>query len=231
MMDFKAVEEPSKRTTDPIVTGSSVLGIKYKDGVMIMTDTLASYGSMAMFKDVRRIVKVNEHTLVGGSGEFSDFQFLTDLLQDVSIENFVQDDGITQSPQEVHSFLTRVLYNRRSRSNPLYNQLIVGGVKSGKKFLGFVDMYGSNYEEDMVATGYGSYIALPLMRRAWRPDLSEAEARTLLEDSMRVLYYRDCRSLNRFIISRATADGVSITEPYALKTEWNFKLMVNPDTK
>ncbi len=37
---------PFKATTSPIVTGSSVLGIKYRDGVMMAADTLGSYGSM-----------------------------------------------------------------------------------------------------------------------------------------------------------------------------------------
>ena len=39
--------DPIKRTQQPIVTGTSVLGIKYKDGVMLAADTLASYGSLA----------------------------------------------------------------------------------------------------------------------------------------------------------------------------------------
>ena len=39
--------DPMKRTQQPIVTGTSVLGIKYKDGVMLAADTLASYGSLA----------------------------------------------------------------------------------------------------------------------------------------------------------------------------------------
>ena len=37
---------PHKATTSPIVTGSSVLAIKYRDGVMMAADTLGSYGSM-----------------------------------------------------------------------------------------------------------------------------------------------------------------------------------------
>ncbi len=44
-------EESSKtHTLSPTVTGSSVVGIKYRDGVMLAADTLASYGSQARFK-------------------------------------------------------------------------------------------------------------------------------------------------------------------------------------
>ncbi len=39
-----------EHTLKPIVTGSSVVGIKYRDGVMLAADTLASYGSLARYK-------------------------------------------------------------------------------------------------------------------------------------------------------------------------------------
>jgi len=34
--------EPSSRTQQPIVTGTGVLGLKYKDGVMLAADTLGT---------------------------------------------------------------------------------------------------------------------------------------------------------------------------------------------
>ena len=38
--------------------------------------------------------------------------------------------------------------------------------------------------------------------RRWRADLSEGEARAILEDCMRVLWYRDTRALNRVTIAK-----------------------------
>lgn len=102
------------------------------------------------------------------------------------------------SAKEIHSYLSRLLYDRRSRFNPLWNSLVVGGLqRDGSSFLGVVDMLGASYEENYLATGFGAYMALPMMRARWVPDMEEAEARTLLEDCMRVLVYRDCYSLNR----------------------------------
>lgn len=59
-----------------------------------------------------------------------------------------------------------------------------------------VDMYGSTYESDVLATGYGLHLAIPLLRKRARTDMSHAEAKELLEDCMKVLFYRDCRTLN-----------------------------------
>src|SRR5690348_3383194 len=44
-------------------------------------------------------------------------------------------------------------------------------------FLGQVDLYGTAFQDTTLATGYGAHIARPLMRKAYRPDLSEEEAR------------------------------------------------------
>ena len=50
----------------------------------------ASYGSMARFRNVRRIEAVNEKTIVGASGEFSDFQHMVKLLQEKSVTLFLR---------------------------------------------------------------------------------------------------------------------------------------------
>eukprot|EP00965_Chrysotila_dentata_P024969 827859-Pleurochrysis_carterae.AAC.1 len=50
-------------------------------------------------------------------------------------------------------------------------------------------------------------MALPLMRKGWREDLSEEEARKLLEDCCRVLFYRDTRASAYITIGKARAQS------------------------
>ena len=46
---------------------------------------------------------------------------------------------------------------------------------------------------------------------------------------MRVLFYRDCRALNRIQIAKVTkADGVLISEPYEIETSWDSASFVEP---
>jgi 20S proteasome subunit beta 7 len=124
--------EDRKHTTSPIVTGTSVLGIKYNGGVMLIADTLASYGSMARFMNVPRISKVNKNTVIGGGGEYSDLQAIKRLLHELTLEDFLANDGREVGPSEVHRYLTRVMYQKRTKVDPLYNQILVGGFDSGK---------------------------------------------------------------------------------------------------
>ena len=58
----------AQMTNRPITTGTSVLGIKYRDGVMLAANTLVSYGSLAKYKNARRLLPVNARTLIGASG-------------------------------------------------------------------------------------------------------------------------------------------------------------------
>ena len=47
-------------------------------------------------------------------------------------EDFCLDDGRTHSPKEIYSYLGRVLYNRRSKMDPLWNTLVVAGFEEGE---------------------------------------------------------------------------------------------------
>ena len=93
----------------------------------------ASYGSLARFKDVQRLHAVGNHTVLGASGDMSDFQYIRSLLDDLVIEEFTEQDEHTLGPAEIHEYLSQLMYGRRSKLNPLWNSLLVGGYKDGKR--------------------------------------------------------------------------------------------------
>jgi hypothetical protein len=101
---------------------------------------------------------------------------------------------------------------------------VAGCDKQGVPFLGTVGMIGSHYTDAHVATGFGAHLARPLFREKHREDMSYAEARALLEESLRVCYYRDKNSINKFQIATVTAEGPKLSEPFALATEWSLKV-------
>ncbi|CAE6504023.1 unnamed protein product [Rhizoctonia solani] len=220
-----AFAEGVQRTLQPIVTGTSVLGIRYKDGIMLAADNLASYGSLARFKDIRRLHPVGKYTLIGAGGDMSDFQYLQHSLDNLMIEESNEDDAHELGPREIYEYLSRVMYARRSKMNPLWNSMIVGGFKDGQSFMGYVDLLGTTYSASTIATGYGSMIAIPLLRKAVEgreTTMTEEEGKALLVECMKVLFYRDARSLNKFQIATITEQGITIGESMEAQTEWAF---------
>ena len=218
-------------TLTPTVTGASVVACKFKDGVMIACDTLGSYGSLARFKDLTRIIKCNATTLMAYDGEISDFQYIEEYLNDIQQEDGFHEDGLVRGPKDVLTQFARLLYRRRSKMNPLWNSLVVGGWDEVERrpFLGTTDMIGTMYEEDVIATGMGMHIALPMLRSAWRPDMSEQEAKDLLSSALKVLFYRDCYSSNKITFAAVKSDGtLNIAAPVELPTEWSYKAFVKP---
>eukprot|EP00438_Fugacium_kawagutii_P028899 Skav225403 [mRNA] locus=scaffold2656:469360:473414:+ [translate_table: standard] len=167
MAPGKYSTDAQQHTLQPIVTGATVVGLKYKDGVLLAADTLAletemeqleaagpgSYGNDARYKDVQG----GSVQRTGAGGEYSDFQYLSDQLDELADEE--------TRPKEYSSYIGRVMYNRRSKClaqserigqqrtdlgavsvelccvdrsewrkqpnemNPLYNQFIVVGKK------------------------------------------------------------------------------------------------------
>ncbi|OMJ27705.1 putative proteasome subunit beta type-7 [Smittium culicis] len=200
-----------KHTTSPIVTGTSVLALKYKDGVMMTSDCL-----------------VGSHTILGASGDMSDFQYVQNQLEGLMLNEHVTDDGLKLGTSSIYKYLSNIMYGRRSKVNPLWNKYIVAGVEPDKNnniFLGYVDLFGTTYQSTVIATGFGAHIAMPIMRKYAEPranELTEEEASKILDDCMRVLYYRDARSFNKLQKAKVTTAGVEISEPYSLSTNWDF---------
>ncbi|XP_074319579.1 proteasome subunit beta type-4-like [Silene latifolia] len=217
-----------QRTQYPYVTGTSIIGIKYKDGILIAADMGGSYGSTLRYKSVERLKAIGKHSLLGASGEISDFQELLRYLDDLTLQDNMWDDGNSLGPKEIHSYLTRVMYNRRNKFNPLWNSLVLGGVKNGEKYLGTVNMIGVHYQDNHVATGFGNHLAVPILRDEWKEDLSFEDGVRLLEKCMRVLLYRDRSAVNKLQIAKITEGDVSISPPYSLKTYWDFAAFKNP---
>lgn len=89
----------------------------------------ASYGSLARFKSIQRLHAVGSRTIIGASGDMSDFQYIQTQLDQVSIDEFTASDGHELGPAEVHEYLSRTMYARRSKMNPLWNAILVGGKK------------------------------------------------------------------------------------------------------
>lgn len=73
----------------------------------------ACYGNWLRYKDVQRIHEVSKDTLLAMNGEMSDYQKVLQILEQKRIAEYCVDDGSTQTTAELHSYLTRMMYQKR----------------------------------------------------------------------------------------------------------------------
>jgi len=232
-------QQPITHTTRPIVTGTSVVAIRTNSFVMMAADTLGSYGSLSRFHDIKRVINIGGNTMLGAGGEISDFQKVTQYLQELEEENYCYDDDVQLTAPEIHSYLTRICYNRRSKIDPFYNQFAIGGIINDtqeekgecRTYLGYTDLFGTTFVDNYVATGFGAHFAYPLLRKGYEDlngaDMTVDDAKKLLADIMRVLFYRDCKTINKITFGIIDRNGVSISDPISVKTDWNLE-EINP---
>lgn len=218
---------PLKRTLHPIVTGSSVVAMRCTDGVVMACDTLGSYGSMARFRDESRLYKATSSCILGIGGDLSDCDEVKRYIQQAVTREYCHDDGHGLSPNAIHQYLARVMYNRRNKMDPFWNYIVVAGMKDKEPFLGLVDLVGTHYKSEVIATGFGEYIGLPLLRKAYRPDITVEEAKKVIVEIMKVLFYRDARTIDRIQVATVSTTSADVSEPFKLETKWDYKAFVS----
>jgi 20S proteasome subunit beta 7 len=157
-------------------------------------------------------------------------QYLTRHLQELETEeSYISPSKTRMTAASLHRYLSKLMYARRNKFDPLWNSLMVGGLdEDDKPFLACADLRGTTYAAPCIATGYGSMLATPIMRRTV-PDEAAVEKVTLEEavevvkECMKVLYYRDARSLDRYSIAVVTKDGVDLKLDEKLEGQsWAF---------
>jgi len=220
---------PKIHSQYPSKVGTTVFGLKYKDGVIIATDAIRNYGKLSQYSGIgqysnlQRVIKINETTVLASSGDIADFQYLHNIIESKQNEEDICGmDGVTKRPKDLYCWLTKVVYNRRSKFDPLWNTIIVGGFQDGKPFLGCVDHSGTTWKENAVATGIGAALAIPIINNELEKydnsadNLNFIQAREIMMKCLRISNLGDCSSSYKFHISVINKDGAKVEGPLTM---------------
>lgn len=167
--------------------------------------------------------------VVGFGGDVSDMQYLDRLLNSLDIRENYATNSTPLNAKNLHKYLSKVMYKRRSEFNPLWNHMLVAGLDDDEKpFLASADLLGTTFSSPTLATGFGAHLAQPILRRTIADEadvanVDEAQAVELIKECMKVLFYRDARSMDKYSIAIITKDGVKLSEDEKLENQsWAF---------
>ena len=190
----------------------------------------ASYGSLARFTDVKRLRPFNATTVIGIGGDVSDMQYIDRLLNSLDVTENYGSSGHILNAKNLHTYLSKIMYKRRSDVNPLWNLILVAGLDGDDRpFLSSVDLLGATFSSPTLATGFGAHLAQPLLRKLVEDEaavesITQERAVAAVKECMKVLFYRDARSLDKYSIAVITKDGgVDLKEDEQLEGQsWAF---------
>lgn len=190
---------------------------------------VASYGSLARFTDVKRLRIFGSNAIVGFGGDVSDMQYIDRLLESIDIRENYSHNGNMLNAKNLHTYLSKVFYKRRSEFNPLWNHVLVAGYDAeGEPFLSSADLLGTTFSAPHLATGFGAHLAVPILRRLFPEEMpleevSKEAAIDALKQCLKVLYYRDARSMDKYSIAVITKEGIEIKEDEVIEGQsWAF---------
>ena len=235
------LEDPLKHSKSVVYSGSSVIGLKYNKGIIIACDTRMCYGnSLSLVSSKERIKALNNRTLIGYSGEFSDIQETTRILNELVLDDQLETNGKNEKgPVELGHYLSSLHYERRNKLDPYLNSAIVGGIDfNGDIVLMQVDPFGTFLSGNYFTTAFANYFACSLLRNNYPKnpnDLTKEKAIELIMKCFEVLFYRDCNAGDNIQFSVIEKDNNGLPKiengEYKLKTKWEYKQFMQGNEK
>ncbi len=198
-------ELPEGADAAELKTGTTTVGLRTEEGVVMATDMRASLGNMVSSKTVQKVEQVHPTGALTIAGSVSAAQSLIDTLQ-VEANLYDNRRGEVMSMTAL-STLTRNLL----RSGAFFIVVpVLGGVDDEGTHVYSMDALGGTTEEDYAVSGSGSQFALGVLEQHYEEGLALEEARDVAVRSVQSAVERDTASGNGINIATVTGDGVEI---------------------
>jgi len=193
-------------------SGTSIVGIVCKDGVVVGADRRSTAGNMIMSKNSKKAVPVADFLVVAGTGVASDI----DLSQRILAAELKLQELKTKtrpSVREAATLFGMMTYRNIRTPSMIPNivGLLIGGVnEDGKTELYTVEPAGGVYEvEDYDANfSSGMPFILGLLERQWKEDINVEQGVELAKEALKSSIQRDSASGNGIDIFTITKDGI-----------------------
>ncbi len=187
----------SNNVEEKILHGTTTVGIKAKDGVILCADMRASAGYFIANNNTMKIQKIDEHAGMTMAGGVADAQNITDILRYHANLHRIQ----KQEPIPIKSLtrLTSLIFHQ-NRGYPFIADILVGGYDKTGPDLYNIDMFGSVEKKTFVTTGSGSPVAYGLMEEEYHDNLSVEDAKIIALRAVKAAITRNI----------GTGDGINL---------------------
>lgn len=193
-------------------TGTTILGIVCKDGVVMASDRQSTAGNIVMSKTSEKTKRVNDYLLFSGTGMVSAIQRTAKLLSaELKLKHLRSKSRPTV--KQSANLLAAITYSDIRQPSMIVN--IVGSLVGGFDEDGSTELYtiapdGSVVKvEDFDANfGSGMPYVLGLLERQYKKDMNVKEGIELAKEALKSSMQRDTGSGYGIDIFAITKDGI-----------------------
>jgi proteasome beta subunit len=206
-------------------TGTSLVGIVCKGGIVMAGDRKATAGGqIVMKKDCKKVVQINDYIVTSGTGTSSDIELLRKLAS-AELKLKEMRDKKRPSVKDAANLIGMISYKniRQPSMIPFIAGTMVGGLNEcGEAELYSVEPAGGVEKVNEFDANFSSgmpYI-LGMLERNYKKDLSVEDAIKLAIDAIRSATERDPASGYGVDVFTITSDGIKQVSKQ--KGEWSY---------
>ena len=209
--NFRRNEMISDQTTNltqtqmftPMSTGTTIVGLIFKDGIILAADTRATGGSEVCDKNCEKIHYIAPNIFCCGAGTAADTEKTTELiasqLELLRLTTRSESRVITAC-----TMLKRMLFKYQGQVSAA---LILGGVDQTGPHLYSIFPHGSTQTNPYVTMGSGCLAAMSVFETRYQPDMEEEDAVNLARDAILAGVYNDLGSGSNVDITIIRTNG------------------------
>jgi proteasome beta subunit len=194
-------------------TGTTIVGIVCKDGIVMASDRRATAGNLIMSKSCQKAVQINDYLVMSGTGNASDIEMQKKII---SAELKLKQLSTKKRPSVKESANLIGMITYRNIRQPTMIPSIVGTLVAGYNEDGTTELYtiepagtAMKVEDYDANFGSGMPYVLGLLERQYKKDMSVKDAVQLALESIKSSTQRDTGSGNGIDIFTITKEGIN----------------------
>ncbi|AMD22511.1 HHL259Cp [Eremothecium sinecaudum] len=171
-------------------TGTTIVGVKFENGVVIAADTRSTQGNIVANKNCEKLHKISPKIWCAGAGTAADTDAVTWLIgSSLELHSLYTD----REPRVV-SALQKLKQHLFKYQGHIGAYLIVAGIDPTGPHLFSVQAHGSTDVVYYQSLGSGSLAAMAVLEAKWKKDLSREEAIKLAAEAIEAGIWNDLGS-------------------------------------
>ncbi|NLN71760.1 MAG: archaeal proteasome endopeptidase complex subunit beta [Thermoplasmatales archaeon] len=185
---------------DVLKTGTTTIGLKCKDGVIMASERRATMGNIIAHSNVQKVYRIADNIGMTIAGLVGDAQLMVRYAQS-EVALYSMKRGEPMSIRAASTLISNMI------RQGFYVGLIVGGYDKTGGHLFSIDGAGGHIEDNYMSVGSGSSFAMGVIEEKYKEDMTREEGMDLAIAALNSSIRRDSASGDGMLISFIGPDG------------------------